>query len=229
MKSWKTLACVLVGGIASAFLLPALGRMAVEHVSHNMRAPGSGVLGRLAIYLMTSINHPTIEDAVSRLAPSAEDTWLEIGAGTGHGLLTLSKLATPRKTYAVEISPTFRAQLVQPASLVGAVISDADAGDLSFLKDGSVTKVLAVNVVYFLDPLERYVRELARVTQKGARVLFACKFALVRGKPSPPFVHQDRAPVVAALEADGRFVVSVEDVDLGNLKHSYCAITATRR
>ena len=35
-----------------------------------------------------------------------------------------------------------------------------DAANLSFLSDGSVDRVLGMNVIYFLNPLEDYLRSL---------------------------------------------------------------------
>lgn len=37
-------------------------------------------------------------------------------------------------------------------------IRSEDAASLSFLKDGSVDRVLGINVIYFLSPLDVYLR-----------------------------------------------------------------------
>jgi SAM-dependent methyltransferase len=206
----------------SSALLPGLNLSGL--LVSNMRSPGSGLFGLLASKLMADVNPPTIRSAVELLDPADSDTWLEIGAATGTGLAALYEVASPEQVFAVEISPRFSQSLLSPPEGLSAeararwnpLISTGDARSLPLLSD-SVTKVLAVNVVYFLDPLPLYLSELHRVLRPGGRALFACKFRFVEGKP-PPFVNTDLGGVLAAVKAHGGFAVTTTEVDLGDPK-----------
>ena len=196
-------------------------------LQQNMRAPSGSALGWLATRLMGKVNFPTIEDAVRRLGVADGECVVELGAGDGVGVRALA--AAGRKgldVWAVEISARFRATLLATTALPPSRVVDADAKAMPFLASGSVDKVLAVNVVYFLDPLPVYLEELHRVLRpKTGVLLFACKFNLVSSN-SAPFVNVALAPVVAAMKEAG-FEVSVEEVDLsglGDAKYSYTAI-----
>lgn len=104
-----------------------------------------------------------------------------------------------------------------------------DAKDMrSFLRTSSVDKLLAVNVVYFLDPLEEYIEEIARVLKPGGSALFACKFdKMPHWFPNPPFVNRDVKTLVAAI-LDSGLEADVARVRLGDPKHDYDAVTATK-
>ena len=79
-----------------------------------------------------------------------------------------------------------------------------------------------MNVVYFLDPLEKYV--LARIVKKGGKVLFACKFAHIQAMDVP---NKSVERVRTAMEGGG-FTVEVEEVDLGDFLYDYQAVVGTR-
>ena len=223
-------------------VLPAMALAGEEYLPTHVRTmrhfetalawvTSRGLQGRLNYEvprLMGKVNFPTIEDAVRRLGVADGECVVELGAGDGVGVRALA--AAGRKgldVWAVEISARFRATLLATTALSPSRVVDADAKAMPFLASGSVDKVLAVNVVYFLDPLPVYLEELHRVLRpKTGVLLFACKFNLQVQPAVAPCVNVALAPVVAAMKEAG-FEVSVEEVDLsglGNAKYSYIAV-----
>ena len=107
-------------------------------------------------------------------------------------------------------------------------IYGSDARDMrAFLRSGSVNKLLAVNVAYFLHPLEPYVDELFRVLKPGGQILLACKFNSIKLMPTPPFFNKEAAAIIEALE-DGGFTVDTEEVRVDGGASDYTAIRASR-
>ena len=218
------------GGIALATLAFA-GLQCRAAMKANMRAPSGSAFGWLAMRFMSKVNSPTIEDAVRRLAVADGERVVGLGAGHGVGIRALA--ASGRSgldVWAIEISAQFRAMLLETTALPASRVVNADAKAMPFLKSGSVDKVLAVNVVYFLDPLEVYLAELHRVLRpKTGVVLFAGKFKLV-SRNGAPFVNVELTPVVEAMKQAG-FEVCVEEVDLselGDARYSYTAVTGRK-
>lgn len=192
-------------------------------MGRNLLAPGRGLLGRLASKGMTKSNRQTSEDAAARLGVAPGHTVVELGPGSGWGLRVLAA-AKPERLIGVEISPRFRAELTNLDLPVNPEIRGEDAIDMSaFVQAGSVDRLLAVNVVYFLDPLADYAAEMHRVMTAGGRALLACKFHLIQGTHDQVFVNKDKAAIVAVFEAAG-FTVSAEDIDLGARAANYTAL-----
>ena len=148
---WLAGAAGLLAGGAIALAFAAIQFRAA--LQQNMRAPSGSALGWLATQLMGKVNFPTIEDAVRRLGVADGECVVELGAGHGVGVRAL---AAPGRegldVWAVEISARFRATLLATTALSPSRVVDADAKAMPFLASGSVDKVLAVNVVYFLLP-----------------------------------------------------------------------------
>ena len=66
-----------------------------------------------------------------------------------------------------------------------------------------------MNVVYFLAPLEAYLKEMLRVLKPGGRVIFGTKPAAATFGSPAYFVNSDNSRVVAAMIAAGFFEVTV--------------------
>ena len=80
-----------------------------------------------------------------------------------------------------------------------------------------------MNVVYFLDPLEKYV--LARIVKKGGKVLSACKFAHIHQAMDVVVPNKSVERVRTAMEGGG-LTVEVEEVD--DFLYDYQAVVGTR-
>jgi cyclopropane fatty-acyl-phospholipid synthase-like methyltransferase len=199
-------------------------------IARNMREPGTGVLGRLARGMMERNNRLSAQDAARRLEISAGHCVLELGPGSGWAWPEIGK-TNPSRLIGVEISERFRHELAQlaPSLPLRPEIHDTDAIDMrSFLHDNAVDRLLAVNVVYFLNPLPAYVAELARVLKPGGRGLLAGKFLAVADAQSEIFVNTDPDAIIECFAAGG-FSVKSEEIDLGSPARSYTALHLERK
>ena len=99
--------------------------------------------------------------------------------GDGYALTPLLEGA-PSVVYALEASAQFRETVrsrFEAALRKGTLrlLDESDALAMPSLADACVDVVFGMNVVYFLDPLEAYLREIMRVLKPGGRLLFGCK------------------------------------------------------
>jgi len=208
-------------------ILPDLNVLSQDsRVAENMRAPEEGTAwGEYAGHVMRLVNKSNVQDAARRLNVGENDFVLEIGPG-GHGY-SLDVLA-PRggsekpfkKLVLNEVSGFFRkqcAKYIQKRGLSDVEVCGDDCKDLrsAFPEDHTVDKILAVNVIYFLHPLEEYVKEFSRILRPGSGVgLFALKHVALKKEEdnkSEVFKNCDVEKVVQAFEAGG-FKVEVEEV-----------------
>ena len=162
------------------------------------------------------------------------DTFVKLGAGHGDGLLSLFNLnktqpsgdqsrshSVPKRVVLIEISERFRKELhkiteqLQQANEVIAPrieVHSEDCISMPFLEDNSVDKIFGMNVVYFLSPLEDYLREIKRVLKPGGKIVFGCKFgSLPKEGTTQEFLNVNRHVICDALEKEG-FDVSVSKV-----------------
>ena len=104
-----------------------------------------------------------------------------------------------------------------------------DAKDLTdVLSDATVDKILAVNVVYFLEPLDLYIKEFHRIMKKGSKGVIACKFNGIASFDDSVAVNKDIEFVISSF-AKGGFEINHIDVDLGKDFSKYTAISITKR
>jgi len=192
---------------------PASGRGARGTTKgwRRRRGPWRGLLSPHPRACPPRINYPTIDSAVELLAPSDGETVIEIGSGDGRGVHSILRRCTPGQLHAVEWHETYIQELRADPLLREKKVQlhECDARSLP-VPDGSADKVLAVNCVYFLEPLDEYFRELYRVLKPGGSLLVAAKFHLVKGVHDPwaysssnPFIHTEAATVAAAMRAAG--------------------------
>ena len=133
----------------------------IEKFAKNLESPGDGLLGLITTKLMTESNNGSIINAIDRLKIKNGEHHLEIGAGNGHGLNHAAK-CKPGRLIGVEISSRFRA-MITDQNIPGAELYGNDAIDMSsFIPSNSVDTMVAMNVVYFLDPLSAYAKEFKR-------------------------------------------------------------------
>ena len=157
---------------------------------------------------MQIMRNNTVRDrtAIERLDLKTTDTMVEIGAGHGHGLLAIGQQQEiPKRIVCIEISPEFRTKLEKIKSEVSygdrIEIYSADCKDMPFLEDESVDKIVAQNVVYFLHPLDVYLKEIRRVLKPDGFVAFGGAFGLV--PRTGAFVNTEAASVISEMEKAG--------------------------
>ena len=192
-----------------------------------MRKPETIILSHIAKRVMFFANQKVIEDSVTRLGISADDVVIEIGSGNGQALEEI-KNHDPEKIYAVEISEEFRKVLQSRFKDENITIIGNDASDLSdLIPDKTVNKILLINVIYFLDPLDTYLEEFKRILKPDGVIFFACRFGSVGGFDTKIFKNTDLEKILPSLR--NHFSVSLEYVDPGEKRSRYHAIQLTNR
>jgi ubiquinone/menaquinone biosynthesis C-methylase UbiE len=202
------------------FIQRAFIKWLVPQISSHMRCPQGGLFGAIAMHLMKKFNVRSIREGIHRLKLNSTDTFVEIGAGNGDGLTALLNSVIPNRVVLIEISERFinelnkiilQHQAASNSTLCIEVYSQ-DCKSMPFLKDESVNKIFGMNVVYFLSPLEQYLKEIKRVLKPGGRVVFGCKFgSLPKVGATVEFVNANRHEICSALRRQG-FDVSTNKV-----------------
>ena len=104
------------------------------------------------------------------------------------------------------------------------VILENDAKDLSNeIPDGSIDKLLAINVIYFLKPIEEYILEFKRILKKGGIGYLGCKFESIKNFDIEVAPNRDERAIISQLSNLG-FSASSEFIDLGEDRSRYTLI-----
>lgn len=209
-------------------------------ITPEMRSPSGGLSGWMAMKIMERINPPSISEGIKRQNLQPTDVFVELGAGHGYGLYEVCASHKPdefpQRIVCVEISPEFRTKLTQVKqelqtkvdSELPIEIHGADAKDMSeFLSDESVHKIFAMNVVYFLDPLPEYLKEIHRVLAKEGKVTFGCKFPAVADN-KPPFFNTKEKAIVNMMQEAGFDVTSTFVKVSGDPLSDYTELTGVK-
>ena len=142
-----------------------------ELMTENMRSPKTLGLAWVARTLMNYSNEHVSIDIVNRMKLREPDHVLELGVGNGLAIKEIAKISG-NKIIGVEISPEFRRNLKKMKLPKNIVILGNDAKDLSNeVHDGSIDKLLAINVIYFLKPIKEYIFEFKRILKKSLPIL----------------------------------------------------------
>ena len=190
-------------------------------MAENLRSPNTFFFGFIAKRLMLVGNQKVIEDSVKRLNIKSEDKILEVGSGNGQALIEILK-KNPKKIKVIEISPIFRNHLKNKFGKKIEVYEN-DAKDLKgIINNSSIDKILLINVIYFLNPLELYLNELKRILNKDGTIFIAGKFEAVKTFDDNVFQNKKITELLKVLKKF--FKVSYEFVDLGDLNSRYYAI-----
>ena len=190
-------------------------------MAENLRSPNTFFFGFIAKRLMLVGNQKVIEDSVKRLNIKSEDKILEVGSGNGQALIEILK-KNPKKIKVVEISPIFRNHLKNKFGKKIEVYEN-DAKNLKgIINNSSINKILLINVIYFLNPLELYLNELKRILNKDGTIFIAGKFEAVKTFDDNVFQNKKITELLKVLKKF--FKVSYEFVDLGDLNSRYYAI-----
>jgi len=190
-------------------------------MAENLRSPNTFFFGFIAKRLMLVGNQKVIEDSVKRLNIKSEDKILEVGSGNGQALIEILK-KNPKKIKVIEISPIFRNHLKNKFGKKIEVYEN-DAKNLKgIINNSSINKILLINVIYFLNPLELYLNELKRILNKDGTIFIAGKFEAVKTFDDNVFQNKKITELLKVLKKF--FKVSYEFVDLGDLNSRYYAI-----
>ena len=194
-----------------------------ELMTENMRSPKTLGLAWVARTLMNYSNEQVSIDIVNRMKIREPDHVLELGVGNGLAIKEIAKISG-NKIIGVEISPEFRRNLKKMKLPKNIVILGNDAKDLSNeVHDGSIDKLLAINVIYFLKPIQEYILEFKRVLKKGGIGYLGCKFESIKNFDIEVAPNRSEREIISQLSKVG-FNVSSEFVDLGEDRSRYTLI-----
>mmetsp|Transcript_6652 Transcript_6652/g.9801 ORF Transcript_6652/g.9801 Transcript_6652/m.9801 type:complete len:224 (+) Transcript_6652:44-715(+) len=201
------------------------------NISDQMRAPTGGVSGWLAMKIMET-NASSTREAIRRLELNQNDTFVELGTGHGESLRRIAEMdsvSIPKRIVCVEISSNFRNELqkniAELPTKLPVEIHGEDCIKMPYLSDGTVTKLFGMNLIYFLNPLPEYLKEIKRVMKQNGSVVFGCKLGVVPSN-TEEFANIDQKDITDAME-DAGFDVTTEKVEIygGN----YLEIKGTKR
>lgn len=192
----------------------------------NMAKPRHFILGNITKRLMRFGNRKMVVDSVDKLNVSEGDVVIEVGSGNGDALCELLK-RRPKKIFALEISRSFLSDLKSAFSSKNIDIIERDAKDLKdIVENDSIDKILLINVVYFLDPIEPYLSEFKRTLKSGGTVLITGKFTAASQMDRSVFKNTSLEELLATAET--YFDVESQFVDLGEPISQYHAIKLTK-
>ena len=194
-----------------------------EWMTENMRSPKTIGLAWVARTLMNYSNAQVSIDIVNRMNLKTTDHVLELGVGNGLAIKEIAKISE-NKIIGIEISAEFRKKLLNKQLPKNIVILENDAKDLSKeIPDGSIDKLLAINVIYFLKPIEEYILEFKRILKKGGIGYLGCKFESIKNFDIEVAPNRDEKAIISQLLNLG-FSASSEFIDLGEDRSRYTLI-----
>ena len=194
-----------------------------ELMTENMRSPKTIGLAWVARTLMNYSNAQVSIDIVNRMKLKKTDNVLELGVGNGLAIKEIAKIIG-NKIIGVEISAEFRRNLLKMKLPKNIVILENDAKDLSNkVPDGSIDKLLAINVIYFLKPIEEYILEFKRILKKGGIGYLGCKFESIKNFDIEVAPNRDEKAIISQLSKLG-FNASSDFIDLGEDRSRYTLI-----
>ena len=194
-----------------------------ELMTENMRSPKTIGLAWVARTLMNYSNAQVSIDIVNRMKLKKTDHVLELGVGNGLAIKEIAKISG-NNIIGVEISAEFRKNLLKMKLPKNIVIIENDAKDLSNkVPDGSIDKLLAINVIYFLKPIEEYILEFKRILKKGGIGYLGCKFESIKNFDIEVAPNRNEREIISQLLSVG-FNASSEFIDLGEDRSRYTLI-----
>jgi SAM-dependent methyltransferase len=211
-----------------------LGKLIINALASNFRAPGSGIRGWISMRMMKKLNADKSVDAIRTAFGESlpNKVWLELGPGHGFATEYILNYKQPSKVHGVDISEAFRSGL--RAKFVAEIengrfeIHDKDANNLSFADGGSIDYLFGLNVLYFLDPLTEYLTEFHRVLAPDGRMAFGVSDAAIDLNKSY-FVNTDWQLCRGLMEEAGFLDVVVGDErQAGKDNQTYRIITARK-
>ena len=192
-------------------------------MTENMRSPKTIGLAWVARTLMNYSNAQVSTDIVNRMKLKKTDHVLELGVGNGLAIQEIAKISE-KQIIGVEISKEFIRNLSRMKLRKNIVILEKDAKDLSNeIPDRSIDKLLAINVIYFLKPIEEYILEFKRILKKGGIGYLGCKFESIKNFDIEVAPNRDEREIISQLSNVG-FNASSQFIDLGEDRSRYTLI-----
>ncbi len=162
-------------------------------IGHQLKCP-AGPPGRLAGRIMSVVNKQPNGLAIRALSLRPSDTVLELGFGPGGAIKAMAALVPQGLVLGIDQSLDMLVQASRRNRLeIGRERVQLRLGNFGSLPwpEGSIDKLLAVNVVYFFAPDAREIREAWRVLKPGGlmAVYATDKSTMAHWKFSGPETH----------------------------------------
>lgn len=168
-----------------------------------------GALGAIVAQVMAHETVRVNDHAIQRLKLARSDQVIDVGTGHGRALQHLASQVPEGRVVGVDHSPLMCRKAARfSRKLVGSGqvrIECADTRALPF-SEATFDAALAVHTVYFWQPIEPHLSELARVLRSGGRLVLAFRAEsnpAIRQFPSAVYRFRPTAQVEASLRACG--------------------------
>ena len=180
-------------------------------LAKEMRSPTPGsMMGWCAQKIMSSgAGADSVDAVVSCLKVATPNPVIvEIGPGAGYAMRSMVANFSPSRMYGIEISEAFRKTLSSDPEFSKLMESGVlslhgdDAKNLAFIPDKSVDLIFAHNVIYFLDPLELYLKEAHRILKPGGQVFWGVK-DMAKQMDSSVYINTDWNKCLEAMKDVG--------------------------
>ncbi len=138
----------------------------------QLRKP-EGILGNLVALFMTMSTRELNNWTIDLLNIQPTDRVLELGFGPGLGIQRVAEIATQGFVAGVDFSELMvRKARKRNATTIAAGRVDLNHGDVSSLTydDQTFDKVIAVQLIYFCQPPQVFLKESRRVLKPGGKI-----------------------------------------------------------
>lgn len=166
-------------------------------------------MGWMAQKIMSSGSGADSLDAVASIHLAAKNPVIvEIGPGAGYAMSGMISNFSPSRIYGIEISEAFRKSLSEDEQFSKLIktgvlsLHGDDAKDLPFIPDNSVDLLFAHNVIYFLDPIDLYLKEAYRILKPGGQVFWGVK-DMAKQMDKNVYINTDWDKCLEAMKAAG--------------------------
>jgi SAM-dependent methyltransferase len=191
-------------------------------LGRQLRKP-SGELGLKVAENMNSANNAIYDFVLSKIEMKDNDRILEIGFGNGKLISKFFEINPDLQFSAIDFSETMYAEaVVLNKGLIEAKkinISCQDAVNMSFQND-FFDKVVAINVIYFWEDIERQLQEIKRVLKKGGQFVIGYRpKSIMINLPftQEVFKHYDPEDLQILMRENG-FEIIKEETQLSAIK-----------
>ena len=198
-----------------------------KEFSNNLLSPNENLYGFLASKMMNFSNKKTSIHAINYLNIKRDSNILEVGPGNGWALSELIK-KSPKRLIAIEISKRFIKEIKKLRFSEKIEIYEIDLIDTSnFIQDETIDYIIAINVIYFLNPLDNYLNEIYRILNKNGKAFFVCKEVPMKRGNKKIFINNNLENIINSIKNNG-FKVNMEKFFFNDKISNYIAIIAEK-
>ena len=196
--------------------------------SNNLLAPDDNFYGFLASKIMNFTNKKTSIHAINYLNIKKNSNIIEIGPGNGWALSEIIN-TKPKRLIGIEISKRFIKEIKKLSFFEKIELYENDFIDTtSFIKNETIDYIIAINVIYFLNPLEDYLNEIYRILNKNGKAFFVCKEVPMKKGNKKVFINNNLDNIINLIIKNG-FKVNMEKIFLKDKISNYIAIIVEKK